>query len=110
MRNTFCGTPAYAAPEMIIGKQYTGPEVDIWSMGVVLYSMLCGAFPFETVGDVINGNFKDLDGVSSECCDLLRRMLNVNLSLRASLEEIELHPWVTGNCIIIEPETNSNKD
>ena len=48
----------------ILGKKYLGPEVDIWSMGVVLYSMITGQFPFENVSDIISGTFKDPKNVT----------------------------------------------
>ncbi|KAJ3213925.1 hypothetical protein HDU67_002289 [Dinochytrium kinnereticum] len=51
---TFCGSPFYASPEMILGRQYIGPEVDVWSMGVILYALLTGQLPFRDV------NTKDL--------------------------------------------------
>ena len=44
---TACGSPCYAAPEMIEGKKYSGAKVDMWSTGVILYALLCGFLPFE---------------------------------------------------------------
>jgi len=95
LRSTFCGTPAYAAPEMILGKKYSGPEVDIWSMGVVLYSMITGVFPFENVADIIRGSFKNPKDASPECCDLVQKMLQVEIGTRITLDQILQHPWCT---------------
>ena len=44
---TPCGSPCYASPEMILGKKYSGPLIDIWSVGIILYAMVCGYLPFE---------------------------------------------------------------
>jgi len=97
LRSTFCGTPAYAAPEMILGKKYSGPEVDIWSLGVVLYSMITGVFPFENVADIIRGAFKNPKDGSAECCDLISKMLQVDIATRITLDNIIQHPWCLGD-------------
>lgn len=93
--STFCGTPAFAAPEMILGKKYQGPEVDIWSLGVVLYSMLAAKFPFNNVAELLQGSFQDPPNVSPTCRDLLRRMLVVSPENRTKLSQIFTHPWCT---------------
>ena len=58
---TLCGTLMYLAPEIFLGKQYSGPPVDVWALGVILYAMLTGRFPFadspQLPRDVVNGNY-----------------------------------------------------
>jgi len=94
-RNTFCGTPAFAPPEILLGTEYKGPEVDLWSLGVVLYSMVTAEFPFKTVGEILKGTFVDPKNVSPECVDLLRKLLVVKKEDRFSVEDVCKHPWVT---------------
>jgi serine/threonine protein kinase len=119
-RNTFCGTPAYAPPEILLGTQYKGPEVDVWSLGVVLYSMLTAEFPFTTIAEILKGKFKEPTTCSSECLDLLKRMLTVKKEARITLPEVMNHPWVLkhldgsnetgrGNCEADEPATKRQR-
>ncbi|EFJ44410.1 hypothetical protein VOLCADRAFT_82801 [Volvox carteri f. nagariensis] len=96
-----CGTPEFTAPEITVGREYDGPSVDIWSMGVILYEALCGALPFK--GTTQAGLFKAIQRgsfdplpmyISSECKDLVRRMLLVDPQARITMDEILRHPWV----------------
>lgn len=93
-RDTFCGTPAYASPEILLGNKYSGPEVDLWSLGVVLYAMLTSEFPFTTISDILKGKFKEPTNVTQECVDLLQRVLRVNKDERETLQGVLDHPWI----------------
>lgn len=96
---TSCGSPNYAAPEVISGKLYAGPEVDVWSCGVILYIMLCGRLPFDD--EFIPNLFKKISGgvysippgISPESKHLLQRMLIVNPLDRITVHEIMEDPW-----------------
>ncbi|TPX71481.1 hypothetical protein SpCBS45565_g01165 [Spizellomyces sp. 'palustris'] len=100
--NTFCGSPFYASPEMIMGKQYMGPEVDVWSMGVILFALLNGHLPFrdpnttELYKKIAAGQYETrTQYMSAESADLIKRMLTVDATKRATIQEIRHHPWVT---------------
>lgn len=81
---TACGSPCYAAPEMIAGERYLGSRVDIWSCGVILYAMVCGFLPFEDPDTaklyrkILSGEYQMPKFVSAECRDLLKRVLNTD--------------------------------
>ncbi|KAJ1856790.1 MAP/microtubule affinity-regulating kinase 4 [Coemansia sp. RSA 1822] len=97
--DTFCGSPCYASPEIICGIKYTGPEVDIWSLGVVLYSMLCGTLPFEGKSDkdiyakISTGKFNIPSHLSHEAQCLIKQMIAVDPALRINMVDIVKHPW-----------------
>jgi len=98
--STACGSPCYAAPEMLEGKSYKGSTVDIWSAGVVLYYMLCGCFPFEDTNNeklykkICKGKFEIPKFLSKNAKDLISKILVVNIQRRINIKDIKKHPWV----------------
>ncbi|XP_053474137.1 5'-AMP-activated protein kinase catalytic subunit alpha-1 [Ictalurus furcatus] len=96
---TSCGSPNYAAPEVISGRLYAGPEVDIWSSGVILYALLCGTLPFDD--DHVPTLFKKIcDGIfftpqylNPSVISLLKHMLQVDPMKRATIKEIREDEW-----------------
>ncbi|XP_064591113.1 5'-AMP-activated protein kinase catalytic subunit alpha-1-like isoform X4 [Zonotrichia leucophrys gambelii] len=96
---TSCGSPNYAAPEVISGRLYAGPEVDIWSSGVILYALLCGTLPFDD--DHVPTLFKKIcDGIfytpqylNPSVSSLLKHMLQVDPMKRATIRNIREHEW-----------------
>jgi 5'-AMP-activated protein kinase catalytic alpha subunit len=98
---TACGSPCYAAPEMIAGKRYHGAQVDVWSCGVILFAMLCGYLPFEDSNTsnlykkIMTGDFKVPNWVSVEASDILRKILVTDPEKRYTIEKIRNHPWFT---------------
>ncbi|XP_039441126.1 uncharacterized protein LOC120421895 isoform X2 [Culex pipiens pallens] len=97
---TWCGSPPYAAPEVFQGVEYDGPKSDIWSLGVVLYVLVCGALPFDgaTLHDlrsvVVAGKFRIPFFMSQECEHLIRHMLVVEPEKRYALKQIANHKWL----------------
>ncbi|KAL8597835.1 protein kinase, AMP-activated, alpha 2 catalytic subunit [Nucella lapillus] len=96
---TSCGSPNYAAPEVISGKLYAGPEVDIWSCGVILYALLCGTLPFDDehvptlFRKIKSGIFAIPDYLNKDVVSLLCHMLQVDPLKRATIKDIREHEW-----------------
>lgn len=96
---TSCGSPNYAAPEVISGQLYAGAEVDVWSCGVILYALLCAHLPFDD--DHIPNLFRKIKGglytippdISPGAKELIQQMLEVDPLKRITVAEIKQHPW-----------------
>ncbi|XP_029351799.1 MAP/microtubule affinity-regulating kinase 3-like isoform X2 [Echeneis naucrates] len=100
--DTFCGSPPYAAPELFQGKKYDGPEVDVWSLGVILYTLVSGSLPFdgqnlkELRERVLRGKYRIPFYMSTDCENLLKRFLVLNPGKRGTLEQIMKDRWISG--------------
>ncbi|CAM5102942.1 unnamed protein product [Eretmochelys imbricata] len=98
--DTFCGSPPYAAPELFQGKKYDGPEVDVWSLGVILYTLVSGSLPFdgqnlkELRERVLRGKYRIPFYMSTDCENLLKKLLVLNPIKRGSLEQIMKDRWM----------------
>ncbi|KAM6082387.1 LOW QUALITY PROTEIN: serine/threonine-protein kinase MARK1-like [Chlamydotis macqueenii] len=96
----FCGSPSYAAPEIFQGKKYNGPEVDVWSLGVILYELVSGSLPFHSQSlqelreQVLRGKYHIPFYMSTDCENLLKKLLVLNPTKRGSLEQIMKDRWM----------------
>ncbi|KAH8383703.1 hypothetical protein KR009_010141 [Drosophila setifemur] len=99
---TFCGSPLYASPEIVEGTPYQGPEVDCWSLGVLLYTLVYGSMPFDgsnfkrLVKQISQGDYYE-PRKPSRASTLIREMLTVCPTKRATIEQICSHWWVNEN-------------
>ncbi|KAK7792383.1 hypothetical protein R5R35_007735 [Gryllus longicercus] len=105
---TSCGSLAYSAPEILLGDSYDAPAVDVWSLGVILYMLVCGQAPFQEANDsetltmIMDCKYTIPVHVSEACKRLIARMLIREPERRASLEEIAADPWL-GEDLNAEP-------
>ncbi|KAL0937719.1 serine threonine protein kinase [Colletotrichum truncatum] len=97
---TACGSPHYAAPELLKHKHYRGDKADIWSLGIILYALLAACLPFDDpdIGALLQktkrGTYEIPEFLSSEAKDLIRRMLVANPDTRISIKEMWQHPLI----------------
>ncbi|KAJ3304524.1 Map microtubule affinity-regulating kinase [Kappamyces sp. JEL0829] len=106
---TCCGSPVYSAPELIEGKKYTGPEVDVWSLGINVYAMVVGDLPFADANlsalydSILKGKYKIPDFVSADCRDFISKLLVINPKKRSTLAQLYDHPWLSSTITFLEP-------
>lgn len=104
---TFCGSLYFAAPELLDGRKYMGPEIDIWSLGVILYAMLCGKVPFddENISNlqlkIKSGKFEFPANISETAKTLIKQMLQNTPEKRCDFQTIKDSEWIN--------EEHSNK-
>ncbi|XP_032979064.1 maternal embryonic leucine zipper kinase isoform X3 [Rhinolophus ferrumequinum] len=97
---TCCGSLAYAAPELIQGKSYLGSEADVWSMGILLYVLMCGFLPFDDDNvmalykKIMRGKYEVPKWLSPSSILLLQQMLQVDPKKRISVKNLLSHPWI----------------
>lgn len=98
--HTCCGSPAYAAPELITGNPYLGTEADVWSLGVLLYALLCGFLPFDDDNTaylyrlIQRGKYEIPEFLSQGSIEILGQMLQTNPRKRVTVKQLLCHPWV----------------
>ncbi|PHH63544.1 hypothetical protein CDD81_5731 [Ophiocordyceps australis] len=112
---TACGSPHYAAPELLKNRQYRGDRADIWSLGVILFAMLSAALPFDDpdlrvmMSRTKKGDYEMPDHLNPDAQDLIHRMLQVNPERRITIEEIWRHPLVAKYSYLDEFGDNSGQ-
>lgn len=98
----FCGTPSYMAPEIVLKSEYRGEVADVWALGVLLYVMLTGVFPFKGQTDkelyrkIVTCDHPKIEGVSKQGMALIARMLTVEADARVTAAEVLQDEWITG--------------
>ncbi|KAG9302331.1 hypothetical protein G9A89_008823 [Geosiphon pyriformis] len=92
--DTFCGTLDYAAPEVLTGKKYDGPPQDIWALGILLYTLMYQENPFYNIDEILEHDLRIPFILSEGALDLVKRMLNRNVDLRPTIDDVLSHPWL----------------
>ena len=98
--STACGSPCYAAPEMVEGSKYVGYTVDVWSSGITLYAMICGYLPFEEsetallYQKILKGYYEIPSFLSIDAVRIIKGLLTVNPKERLTFQQIRKEPWL----------------
>ncbi|KAG9487456.1 hypothetical protein GDO78_007358 [Eleutherodactylus coqui] len=117
LSETFCGSPAYAAPEVLQGIPYEPKIYDIWSLGVILFIMLYGSLPYDDsniqkmlrVQKQHHIDFPCSKHLSSDCKDIILRMLQPDVHRRLTIDEILNHVWLQPLSKAKEDKANQDK-
>ncbi|KAM9790140.1 PAS domain-containing serine/threonine-protein kinase [Syngnathus typhle] len=99
---TFCGTLEYCSPEVLRGNPYKGPELEMWSLGVLLYTLLFSENPFCGVAEILDAKLKPPFALSSELNSVLHGLLNPEPTQRMTLDQLLLHSWVSQSISLTE--------
>eukprot|EP01134_Creolimax_fragrantissima_P003855 CFRG3855T1 len=91
---TFCGSPFYAAPEIFTGTPYTGPEPDMWALGVMVYTVVTGTLPFENASAATEGRYIMDSDLSSDCQNLIRGCLQIDRYRRSNICDVMALDWL----------------
>jgi serine/threonine protein kinase len=97
--STSCGSPHYASPDLINGKEYLAAPIDMWNLGVILFAMLCGHLPFvhadtNTLYDLIcDLDYRFSGTVSDSAKDLVQNLLTGSQHDRYTVQQVRRHPW-----------------
>jgi serine/threonine protein kinase len=100
LMSTFVGSPAYAAPEILANERYCGPKVDVWSLGVILYTLLTGEMPFQDeniaviLKQINEAEYTIPDHISADAADLIHGLLRRSPEQRLDMAQVQAHPWL----------------
>lgn len=83
----------YAAPEVLAGKPYRGKEQDVWALGILLYTIVYKENPFYSIDEIMDHDLRVPWVTSDDSLDLIRKMLDRDVSNRISIEDVMSHPW-----------------
>ncbi|KAF7705840.1 RAC-alpha serine/threonine-protein kinase-like isoform X2 [Silurus meridionalis] len=91
---SYSGTPGFWPPEWLLYGEYHGIPATIWSLGIVLYELVCGRLPFDNDNEIIEGDLRFIPALSEECCDFIRLCLEHVPQDRPSFDVLLNHPWI----------------
>ncbi|KAI8985881.1 hypothetical protein BDB01DRAFT_786654 [Pilobolus umbonatus] len=97
MFDTFGGTLDYCAPEILKGMSYEGPPQDIWSLGTLLYTLICRENPFYNVDEIMERDLRIPFVLSKDSLDLIKHMLDRDVKERYTIKQVLSHPWLNGH-------------